>query len=64
MLTDARNISLAREVYGGLLCTQDLLSPSNESRRKRQGDLFEVLEAFFDSLDGERLATIFVYVTL
>ena len=28
---------------------------------KRQGDPLEALEAFFDSLNGERLATIFVY---
>ena len=62
MLTDARNISLAREVYGRLLCIQDLLSPSDESRKKRQGDPADVLEAFFNSLDGERLATIFVYL--
>ena len=62
-LTDARNISLAREVYGRLLCIQDLLSSSDESRRKRQGDPAAELAAFFDSLDGERLATIFVYVT-
>ena len=34
MLTDARNISLARKVYGKLLCIQDLLSPSDESRKK------------------------------
>ena len=28
VLTDAKNISLAREVYGELLCIQDLLSSS------------------------------------
>ena len=58
-LTDAKNISLAREVYGKLLCIQDLLSPSDESRKRRQADPSHLLDAFFDSLDGERLAAIF-----
>lgn len=59
-LTDANNISLAREVYGELLCIQDLLSPSDKSRKRRQGDPSDLLDAFFDSLDGERLAAIFL----
>ena len=58
-LTDAKNISLAREVYGKLLCIQDLLSPSDESRKRRQGDPSHLLDEFFDSLDGTRMATIF-----
>ena len=33
-LTDAKNASLAREVYGELLCIQDLLSFSDKSRKK------------------------------
>ena len=59
VLTDAGNISLAQEVYGELLCLQDLLSPSDEERKRRQADPAELLEAFFDSLDGIRLSTIF-----
>ena len=59
MLTDAKNISLARAVYGELLCIQDLLSSSDKSRKKRQGDPSDLLEAFFDSLDGKRMSTIF-----
>ena len=58
-LTDAKNISLAREVYGELLCIQDLLSPSDKSRKRRQSDPSHLLDAFFDSLDGTRMATIF-----
>ena len=58
-LTDANNISLAREVYGKLLCIQDLLSPSNKSRKRRQGDPSDQLDKFFNSLDGKRKATIF-----
>jgi len=49
-LTDAKNISLAREVYGKLLCIQDLLK-ENDTRKKRQENLFELLDAFFDTLD-------------
>lgn len=59
VLTDAKNVSLAREVYGKLLCIKDLLLPGDKSRRKRQEDPIELLEAFFDSLDGTRVATIF-----
>ena len=59
VLTDAKNISLAREVYGELLCIQDLLSLSDKDRKRRQGDPSELLEDFFDSLDGKRMATIF-----
>ena len=59
-LTDAKNISLAREVYGKLLCIQDLLSPSDKSRKRRQGDPSDLLDAFFDSLDGEQLGAIFL----
>ena len=57
ILTDAGSISEARRVYGKLLCLRDLLS-AGESR-KRQVDPFAELEAFFDSLDGDRVATIF-----
>ena len=57
---DAGNISEAREVYGKLLCLRDQLSAgSDKARAKRQGDPFVLLEAFFDSLDGDRVATIF-----
>ena len=59
VLTDAKNISLARGAYGELLCIQDLLSSSDKDRKKRQGDPSELLENFFDSLDGKRMATIF-----
>ena len=58
-LTDAKNVSLAREVYGKLLCIQDLLSPSDKSRKRRQSDPSDLLGTFFDSLDGKRMATIF-----
>ena len=60
-LTDANNISLAREIYGKLLCIQDLdlLSPNDKSRKRRQGDPSDQLDKFFDSLDGKRMATIF-----
>ena len=59
-LVDAGNISQAREVYGKLLCLHDQLSAASDGARgKRQGDPFVLLEAFFDSLDGERVATIF-----
>ena len=59
VLTDAKNISLARGAYGELLCIQDLLSSSDKDRKKRRSDPSELLENFFDSLDGERMATIF-----
>ena len=59
VLTDAGNISLAQKVYGELLCLQDLLSPSDEGRKRRQGDPYELLEAFFDSLDGIKLSVFF-----
>ena len=58
-LTDAGSITEAREVYGQLLCLRDLLSAEDADSRKRQGDPLEELEAFFDSLDGDRVATIF-----
>ena len=58
-LTDDGNITEAREVYGQLLCLRDLLSAEDADSRKRQGDPLEELEAFFDSLDGDRVATIF-----
>ena len=60
-LTDAGKINKAREVYGKLLCLRSLLSPTDDDsrKRKRQGDPFDELEAFFDSLDGDRVATIF-----
>ena len=56
-LTDAGNITQARKVYGKLLCLRDILS--GEVSRRRRDDPFELLESFFDSLDGTRLATIF-----
>ena len=59
VLTNAKNISLAREVYGKLLCIQDLLSLSSTERKRRQEDPSELLSNFFDSLKGERMATIF-----
>ena len=59
VLTDAGNTSLAQEVYGKLLCLQELLSPSDKARKRRQDDTTELLDAFFSSLDGARLATIF-----
>ena len=59
VLTDAGNISLAQEAYGELLCLQDLSSPSDKGRKRRQDDASELLDAFFDSLSGTRLATIF-----
>ena len=58
-LTDAGNITEAREVYGQLLCLRELLLAGGADSRKRQGDPLEELEAFFDSLDGDRVATIF-----
>jgi len=58
-LTDAKNISLAREVYGKLLCIQDFFKESDKSRKKRQDDPSELLNAFFDTLDGKQMATIF-----
>ena len=64
VLTDAGNISLAQEVYGELLCLQDLLSRSDEGRKRRQGDPAELLETFFDSLDGIRLSMIFEIIFL
>ena len=59
ILTDAKNITLAREIYGKLLCLQDHLTSSDKSRAKRQADPSELLKDFFDSLDGKRVATIF-----
>ena len=59
VLTDAKNISLARVVYGKLLCIQDLLSHSDIERERREEDPSELLSTFFDSLEGERMATIF-----
>ena len=58
-LTDAGNISEAREVYGQLLCLRDLLSTGDADSRKRQGDPLKELEVFLDSLNGSRVATIF-----
>ena len=59
-LVDAGNISQAREVYGKLLCLYDQLSAaSDEGSARRQGDPSAWLEAFFDSLDADRVATIF-----
>jgi len=58
-LTDAGNISEARVVYGQLLCLRDLLSAGDTDSRKRQGDPLGELETFFNSLDGDRVATIF-----
>ena len=60
VLTDAKNISLARAVYGKLLCIQDLLSHSDTERERREEDPSELLNTFFDSLEGERIGTIFV----
>ncbi|XP_065907491.1 hemicentin-2-like isoform X2 [Dysidea avara] len=61
-LTDAGNVTQAREIYGKLLCLRDILSA--EVGRRRRDDSFELLEEFFDSLDGTRLATIFAYIFL
>ena len=61
-LVDAGDISQAREVYGKLLCLHDQLSAGNDkarAKRQRGGDFFTLLEAFFDSLDRDRVATIF-----
>ena len=61
MLTDAKNISLARGVYGKLLCIQDLLSHSDTERERREEDPSELLNTFFDSLEGAKgIGTIFV----
>ena len=49
--TDAGNISLAREVYGKLLCLQKLLTTESQVRKKRQNHKAE-LDAFFDMLEG------------
>ena len=48
-LTDGGKINEARKVYGKLLCLRNLLSSTDDGK----------LEAFFDSLDGDRVATIF-----
>ena len=53
-LTDAGSISEARRVYGKLLCLRNPLS-AGESRKRPLAEL----EAFFNSLDGNRLATMF-----
>ncbi|XP_065896362.1 uncharacterized protein [Dysidea avara] len=58
-LTDAGNITEARGVCGQLLCLRELLLAGGADCKKRQGDPLEELEAFFDSLDGDRVATIF-----
>ena len=49
--TNSGNISLAREVYGKLLCLQSLLETESQGRRKRQNHQAE-LDAFFDMLEG------------
>ena len=49
--TNNGNISLAREVYGKLLCLQSLLEAESQGRRKRQNHQAE-LDAFFDMLEG------------
>ena len=49
--TNSGNISLAREVYGKLLCLQSLLKTESQTRRKRQNHQAE-LDAFFDMLEG------------
>jgi len=53
--TAAGNISQARQLLGTLLCLQDLLE-RNVTRRKRQSSPIDVLNAFFDSLDGDMAA--------
>ena len=56
-LTSAGNISKAREVYGQLLCLQQLLTTENNtSVRERRQEGFktdlELLNEFFDMLEG------------
>ena len=59
-LTDGGKINEAREVYGKLLCLRNLLSSTDDGKKtKRQESPLDELEAFFDSLDGDRVATIF-----
>ncbi|XP_065886855.1 uncharacterized protein [Dysidea avara] len=59
-LSDAGDINEARKVYGTLLCLRSLLSPADDGKKvKRQGDSFDELEDFFDSLDSDRITTIF-----
>ena len=53
-LTNTGSISEARRVYGKLLCLRSPLS-AGESRKRPLAEL----EAFFNSLDGNRLATMF-----
>ena len=53
-LTSAGNISQAREVYGQLLCLQQLLTADSSARKRRQDfktDL-DLLNEFFDMLEG------------
>ena len=49
--TNSGNITLAREVYGKLLCLQSLLETEGQTRTKRQNHQTE-LDAFFDMLEG------------
>ena len=47
-------------MYGKLLCLRNLLSSTDDGKKtKRQESPLDELEAFFDSLDGDRVATIF-----
>ena len=62
MLTDARNINLAREVMVNCFAFR-IFCHLVMKAGKKAGDSLEVLRGIFDSLDGERLATIFVYLT-
>ena len=52
--TRAGNISQAREVYGQLLCLQQLLTADSSVRKKRQDHKTdqELLNEFFDMLEG------------
>lgn len=52
-LVGAKNMSQAYKIYGKMLCMQEILS---DGKRKRQVDPFET---FYDSVNGNQLATIF-----
>ena len=52
----AKNMSQVYSIYGKLLCLQDILSDRDLAKSKRQID---PLEKFYESLNGNRSATIF-----
>ena len=54
----AGNVSEARQVYGKQLCLRDLLSTETTKTPEEEHARTE-LDEFFDSLDGEQVATLF-----